>query len=131
MTLLLRMAMTILFSIVLFAKFQVSYGTPATPKQFDKQLIDHFGADTRTYSQRYYENSTWWGGPGHPIICIMGGEGAIEPSTGIFYPWVTDIIAKEFKAYVVEPEHRFYGTSLPFGPDISFNEYYVLCDLSW
>ena len=115
--------MTIIFSIVLLAKFQLSYGTPATPKQFDKQLIDHFGADIRTYSQRYYENSTWWGGPGHPIICIMGGEGAIEPSTGIFYPWVTDVIAKEFRAYVVEPEHRFYGTSLPFGPAISFNEY--------
>jgi len=93
------------------------------PQQFDQQLIDHFGADSRTYSQRYYENSTWWGGPGHPIICIMGGEGAIEPSTGIFYPWVTDVIAKDLGAYVVEPEHRFYGTSLPFGPDVSFNEY--------
>ena len=110
--------------LIIFGVFlHFANGTPAEPQQFDKQLIDHFGADSRTYSQRYYENSTWWGGPGHPIICIMGGEGAIEPSTGIFYPWVTDVVAKELKAYVVEPEHRFYGTSLPFGPDISFNEY--------
>ena len=92
---------------------------PAIPHQFDLQLVDHFGADTRTYSQRYYKNSTWWGGPGHPIICIMGGEGAIEPSTGIFYPWVTDVIAKDLKAYVVEPEHRFYGQSLPLGQEES------------
>ena len=46
---------------------------------------------------------------------ITLGEGAIEPSTGIFYPWVTDVIAQDLKAYVVEPEHRFYGESLPFG----------------
>ena len=118
-----RKIIQIFISILLLTHIQPSSGTPATPQQFDKQRIDHFGADTRTYSQRYYENSTWWGGPGHPIICIMGGEGAIEPSTGLFYPWVTDVIAKEFKAYVVEPEHRFYGSSLPFGPDISFNEY--------
>ena len=102
---------------------QSTKGTPATPLQFDKQLIDHFGANVGTYSQRYYENSTWWGGPGYPIICIMGGEGAIEPSTGIFYPWVTDVVAKELMAYVVEPEHRFYGTSLPFGPIVSFDEH--------
>jgi len=112
-----------LLLVVIGALFHTTTGTPAEPQQFDKQLIDHFGADSRVYSQRYYENSTWWGGPGHPIICIMGGEGAIEPSTGIFYPWITDVVAKELQAYVVEPEHRFYGTSLPFGPDISFNEY--------
>ena len=54
-------------------------------------------------------------------VCrIFLGEGDISPETGIFYPWVTDVIAKELKAYVVEPEHRFYGESLPFGPDRSF-----------
>ena len=54
-------------------------------------------------------------------VCrIFLGEGDISPETGIFYPWVTDVIAKELKAYVVEPEHRFYGESLPFGPDRSY-----------
>lgn len=96
-----------------------SLGTPAEPKFFEKQLVDHFGAGGQTYTQRYYENSTWWKGPGHPIICIMGGEGAIKPSTGIFYPWVTDVIAKELGAYVVEPEHRFYGESMPLGAEKS------------
>ena len=123
MFLCLGMEKMLLALVVLSSIIGLSVGTPASPLQFDKQLVDHFGANVRTYSQRYYENSTWWGGPGHPIICIMGGEGAIEPSTGIFYPWVTDVVAKELKAYVVEPEHRFYGTSLPYGPNISFNEH--------
>eukprot|EP00325_Prymnesiales_sp_UTEX-LB-985_P000300 CAMPEP_0174705638 /NCGR_PEP_ID=MMETSP1094-20130205/8792_1 /TAXON_ID=156173 /ORGANISM="Chrysochromulina brevifilum, Strain UTEX LB 985" /LENGTH=458 /DNA_ID=CAMNT_0015903833 /DNA_START=484 /DNA_END=1860 /DNA_ORIENTATION=+ len=43
----------------------------------------------------------------------MGGEGAIPPETGFFYPWVVDVLAPRFKALVIEPEHRFYGTSLP------------------
>ena len=51
-------------------------------------------------------------GPGSPILCILGGEGAVPPSTGIFYPFVTDVLAKRFNALVVQPEHRFYGTSL-------------------
>jgi len=51
------------------------------PTQSDTPLTSRF-------QQRYYENLTWWDGAGSPIICIMGGEGAIEPSTGIFYPWV-------------------------------------------
>lgn len=28
---------------------------------------------------------------------------------------ITDVVARELKAMVVEPEHRFYGTSLPLG----------------
>ena len=85
---------------------------PADPHNFS-QLVDHFGAgDASTFQQRYYLNETWWGGPGSPILCILGGEGAVPPSTGIFYPFVTDVLAKRFNALVVQPEHRFYGTSL-------------------
>ena len=111
--------------------------------------------------RRFYKSTTYFGGPGHPIICVMGGEGGIPPSTGIFYPFIKasgqqptragdvcprplparavaaavlhlcrhacasasaarshslarngvlqDVVAQEFKAAVVEPEHRFYG----------------------
>ena len=34
----------------------------------------------------------------------MGGEGAIPPSTGFFYPFVIDVLAPKFGALVVEPE---------------------------
>ena len=90
---------------------------PCQPQYFEQQLIDHFSASAATFRQRYYENMTSFGGPGSPIFLVVGGEGAIPPSTGFFYPWVTDVLAPHFKALVVEPEHRFYGESLPFGTE--------------
>jgi hypothetical protein len=60
---------------------------------------------------------TSWGGPGSPLLVIVGGEGAIPPSTGLFYPFVVDTLAPKFHGAVLEPEHRFYGESLPFGED--------------
>ena len=89
-------------------------GIPAEPHFFDN-LVWHGDAASPTYKQRYYLNDTAFGGPGSPIFMIMGGEGAIPPSTGFFYPWVVDVLAPKFKALVIEPEHRFYGESLPFG----------------
>lgn len=52
-------------------------------------------------------------GAGSPIFLVMGGEGAISPETGLFYPFVTDRLAKTFGAYVLQPEHRYYGESIP------------------
>lgn len=87
---------------------------PSTPFWF-QQKVSHFSASNATYWQRYYINEDHWAGPGNPIFVIMGGEGGISPETGIFYPWVTDILAKEYRGLVIQPEHRFYGESLPFG----------------
>ena len=100
---------------LLLALLGAAAATPATPLYYNEQLVDHFSADASTYAQRYYENSTWWRAPDGPIVMILGGEGAIEPSTGIFYPWVTDVVARELGAHVIEPEHRFYGASQPPG----------------
>lgn len=93
-------------------------GIPAQPHFFDN-LVDHFSADDSTFSQRYYQNETWWAGPGHPILLIMGGEGAIPPETGIFYPFVVDDLAKDLGALVIEPEHRYYGESIISGRGMS------------
>lgn len=62
-------------------------GVPSDPHYFREQLVDHFSASTATFSQRYYQNNASFTGPGSPIIMVMGGEGAIPPSTGIFYEW--------------------------------------------
>jgi pimeloyl-ACP methyl ester carboxylesterase len=94
---------------------------PADPYNFT-QIVDHFDSDVSTFQQRYYKNETWFAGPGSPILCIIGGEGAVPPDEGIFYPFVTDVLAKRFSALVIEPEHRFYGTSLPLGADSFTNE---------
>jgi pimeloyl-ACP methyl ester carboxylesterase len=87
---------------------------PSTPFNFT-QRVDHFSMNQATYQQRYYQNLTNFLGPGSPIICIMGGEGAIAPSTGIFYPPMV-ILAEQLGAAIIEPEHRFYGTSQPTPP---------------
>ena len=89
------------------------------PAQHFANLVDHFAAPTdppRTFQQRYYQIEEHFGGPGSPIILIVGGEGAVEPSTGVFYPWVGVNLAERLHALVVQPEHRFYGTSNPAGP---------------
>lgn len=82
------------------------------PEQFyDDQLVDHDClCQNNTWSQRYYTSKKYFKGPGHPIICIIGGEG---PANDIFYPFITDYLAKDLGAFVLEPEHRFYGKSLP------------------
>jgi hypothetical protein len=103
----------------------VNGGTPAPEQFFHDQLVDHlnddsssseageYGGGKQVWTQRYYTWDKEFQGPGHPIIVILGGEGAIEPHTGLFYPFVTHHLAKIFGAYVVEPEHRFYGKSQP------------------
>jgi len=87
----------------------------AEPHFFSAQLVDHFSTDIATFPQRYYVDATHFKGPGSPIFVILGGEGGISPRTGIMYPWVTDVLAAQHDALVLEPEHRFYGESLPFG----------------
>lgn len=87
----------------------------AAQEYYTTSRVDHFSTDLSTYQQRYYQNDTFFGGPGSPIFVIMGGEGAIDPSVGLFYPFVYAVLAPEFRALVIEPEHRYYGTSLPFG----------------
>lgn len=88
---------------------------PSNPHYFEQQLVDHTSTDGLTFSQRYYSSTSHFKGPGHPVFVIIGGEGAVPPSTGLFYPFVVDVLAAQFGGMVVQPEHRFYGESLPFG----------------
>ncbi|GMH91645.1 hypothetical protein TrVE_jg10783 [Triparma verrucosa] len=100
------------FLIVLLA---VGQSTPTDPSYYEAQAVNHFSSDpsSTTYTQRFYESSKYFSGPGHPIFLVMGGEGAIEPSTGLFYPFINEVLASKFGAYVIQPEHRFYGESIP------------------
>jgi hypothetical protein len=84
----------------------------ATALYYDDQQVDHLHVDEgRVYSQRYYKLSKYWKGPGHPILVIMGGEA--ELTLPMLYPFVHDGLANEFGAFVISPEHRFYGKSQP------------------
>lgn len=91
-------------------------GTPAPPQYYKHQLVDHTNLTkykSLQWTQRYYTSAQHFQGAGSPIFLILGGEGAIPPSTGLFYPFVTDRLAQAFGAYVLQPEHRYYGESIP------------------
>jgi hypothetical protein len=93
------------------------YEEPLTlRKYFEGQPVDHFDPSiddaAATWSHPYFTSETYFAGPGHPIFVILGGEGPIH---GILYPYVSKRMAKEFGAYVLQTEHRFYGASQPVG----------------
>lgn len=79
---------------------------------YKDQLVDHFyqGEESATWKHRYYQSEKHFGGPGNPIFLVVGGEG---PMTKLLYPFVNDHLAKTFSAFVLQPEHRFYGESNP------------------
>ncbi|EJK50369.1 hypothetical protein THAOC_30673, partial [Thalassiosira oceanica] len=74
------------------------------------QLVDHFDGSTDTWDNRYYASSRYYGGPGHPIFMVVGGEGSLEK---MLYPFVNEHLAFHFGAAVVQIEHRFYGPYQP------------------
>ena len=103
--------------IVAWQSSSASAGIPAPAQFYDLQRLDHFDdRNHRTWTQRYYTDSQYFAGPGSPIFVIFGGEGAIEPSTGLLYPFVAQHLARSFQALVLQPEHRFYGSSQPIDP---------------
>eukprot|EP00731_Ephydatia_muelleri_P031411 Em0022g925a len=79
------------------------------------QWLDHFNvADGRTFQQRYLISLDYWN-PSGPMFFYTGNEGDITwfcNNTGFMWD-----IAPQFNAMLVFAEHRYYGDSLPFGPD--------------
>ena len=72
-----------------------------TPHAFS-QRVDHLDPHNHeTFQQRYYRKSEFFKGPGHPIILIVGGEGALDD--GMFYPFIDTYLAERFGAYVLHP----------------------------
>mmetsp|Transcript_4002 Transcript_4002/g.6268 ORF Transcript_4002/g.6268 Transcript_4002/m.6268 type:complete len:565 (+) Transcript_4002:43-1737(+) len=78
---------------------------------FHGQQLDHFDPENQiTWSHRFFLSDTYFQGPGHPILVIVGGA-----TDNVLYPFVMHGLAKEFDALVLQTEHRFYGASQPVG----------------
>lgn len=96
------------------------YRSPSEAHLFS-QRVDHLDPSNQdTYQQRYYRRSDYFKGPGHPIILVIGGEGTLDE--GMFYPFIDKFLAEKFGAYVLHPEHRFYGESQPVDPLLLTND---------
>ncbi|KAL8603183.1 hypothetical protein ACOMHN_032629 [Nucella lapillus] len=78
--------------------------------------VDHFGFENQqTFQQRYLVADQFWKDDGGPIFLYTGGQGDIAwlcTNTGFLWD-----IAPEFNALLVFAEHRYYGSSLPYGDD--------------
>ncbi|XP_041357305.1 lysosomal Pro-X carboxypeptidase-like [Gigantopelta aegis] len=83
---------------------------------FDQQ-VDHFGFYNKdTFKHRYLVADQFWNHNGGPIFFYTGNEGDITwfcNNTGFMWD-----IANEFKALLVFAEHRYYGSSIPYGPSV-------------
>ena len=105
-------------SLIILIAVALATGVTAIPSKefyFSDQLVDHLSPDNYDdrWTQRYYTYNKHSKGPGFPIFYIMGGEGAIEPAFGIYYPFVAQHLARQFGGFVLQAEHRFYGKSQP------------------
>ncbi|XP_057841020.1 uncharacterized protein LOC131050783 [Cryptomeria japonica] len=81
------------------------------------QIVDHFGytpESYQTFPQRYFIDKSNWGGAQNnsPVFVWLGEEGNIAFDLGV---GILVDQAPNFKALVVYIEHRYYGTSMPFG----------------
>ncbi|KVI00107.1 Peptidase S28 [Cynara cardunculus var. scolymus] len=82
------------------------------------QTLDHFNFKTESYTtfqQRYVVNRRYWGGPTNnsPIFLYTGEETDIMGD--VKYIGFVRVLASRFNALLVYIEHRYYGTSMPFG----------------
>ncbi|XP_046391144.1 putative serine protease K12H4.7 [Ischnura elegans] len=86
------------------------------PEEWFNQKLDHFNpTDERTWSQRFFTNSSYHN-PGGPAFLMIGGEGAIGVGWMLYGQWIE--LAKLHGAICFQLEHRFYGKSHPT-PDMS------------
>ncbi|KAG9456824.1 hypothetical protein H6P81_001332 [Aristolochia fimbriata] len=84
------------------------------------QTLDHFNYDPESYTtfeQKYVINSKYWGGANtsSPIFVWAGQEAPLEIEWDALNIMLD--IAPRFKALLLYIEHRYYGSSMPFGSE--------------
>ena len=83
--------------------------------------VDHFDSKGKSdkFKMRYLVQDDYWDPETGPILFYAGNEGNVYS----FYDnsgFMTETIAKETKGLVVFAEHRYFGVSYPFEPEVAF-----------
>lgn len=79
------------------------------------QLIDHKNPELGTFQQWYMYNTTYYKGPGSPIVIFTPGEvNASGYGSYLTTNRSTGVVAQEIGAATIVLEHRYWGTSTPF-----------------
>ncbi|KAI1081547.1 endoprotease endo-Pro [Whalleya microplaca] len=88
---------------------------PTSGISYFKQYIDHSRPGLGTFKQTFWYNTTFWQGPGSPIILFTPGESAASEFISYLGDQaLTGLIAKEVGGAVVMVEHRYWGNSTPY-----------------
>lgn len=106
---------------------RASDDTNTTQYFFSGAHLDHFGAGSavgsvKYWNQRYFVDTTFWGGDGFPIFVYIGGEGPQGAPSHFLY---MATLAQEHQALMVSLEHRFYGESHPTNDMKTENLHYL------
>lgn len=95
------------------------YDGPMVPEHTILIPVDHFNkSDTRTYSNRYWVNDTYYQ-PGGPVFFFDRGEaGVSEFEAAVSLAEINGTIsamalARQYNGLAILWEHRYYGESLP------------------
>ncbi|RHY42575.1 hypothetical protein DYB38_012288 [Aphanomyces astaci] len=81
---------------------------------FITQKLDHNDAsNTKVWSQRFFTNDEFYGGPGSPVFVYINGENVARNTTVVSTGLFMNVLAKKHKALIVSLEHRYYGKSQP------------------
>ncbi|ETV96322.1 hypothetical protein H310_10484 [Aphanomyces invadans] len=86
----------------------------ASEEWFTTQKVDHTdAANTNVWSQRFFTNDVFYGGPGSPVFVYINGENVARNTTVVSMGLFMNVLAKKHKALIVSLEHRYYGKSQP------------------
>lgn len=78
-----------------------------------EQLIDHKNPSLGTFSQRYWWDSTYWAGPGSPVLIFTPGETQADFYTGyLTNRTIMGLYAQEIGAAMILFERRRHLWSL-------------------
>lgn len=93
-------------------------GEPPKPGSLNstfEQLIDHNDPSLGTFSQFYFYDTTYWKGPGSPVILFTPGEvNATRYYSYLTTNRTTGLLAERIGAATIVLEHRYWGVSSPF-----------------